>query len=338
MQSSDTKPAAHAWTMAMRPAAWLFASVRARCRYTLPGLWTALAFAALSFTPSLLPHPAAFQGLVAGVDGAIGYGLGVAGAWIWREYADRDAHHSSAQARRILAIVAPAVMLVAILLGMRWQRQSAALIGSAPESAASALLVPVVAVLVFVLLVAMGRTVRTAYRKLAGWLEQHMGRRAARATGVVVLTAALFLTFTGLAWNRGISALDGSLAVGDLTTPRDISKPTTELRSGGPGSMIPWDSMGRQGRIFVGEGPDAGQISEITGKPAVEPIRIFAGLSSAETTEKAAQLAVDDLVQRCPAAPRLDARDARPPPQPAATRVDRLLLEASTVSGRSPGR
>ncbi len=269
--------------------------MRSRCRYTLPGLWTALAFATLSFTPSLLPHPPAYQGVVAGVDGAIGYGLGVAGAWVWRQYADRDARRPSARARRILGIAAPAVLLVGILLGLRWQRQSAALIGTEPESVASALLVPVVGVLVFVVLVALGRTVRTAYRKLAGWLERHMGRRAARATGVVVLTGALFLGLTGVAWNWAISALDGSLAVGDLTTPRNVSKPTTELRSGSPGSLISWDSLGRQGRIFVAGGPDAEQISELTGKPAEEPIRIFAGVSSADTIEKSARLAVDDL-------------------------------------------
>lgn len=41
-------------------------------RYTVPGAWVALAFVCLSFTPSLLPRPAAFQGFVCGVNGAIG--------------------------------------------------------------------------------------------------------------------------------------------------------------------------------------------------------------------------------------------------------------------------
>ncbi len=274
---------------------WLVGSVCARCRYTLPGLWTALVFAALSFTPSLLPRPAAFQGLVGGVNAAIGYGLGVAGVWVWREYADRDVHRSSPRAWRSFAIAAPVVLLVAILLGMRWQRQSAELIGTAPEGFASALFVPVVGVLAFVALVALGRALRTAYLKLASWLERHMGHRAARATGVVVLVATLSLTVTGVLGNWVVGALDGSLAVGDLTTPREISEPTTELRSGGPQSLIPWDTMGRQGRIFVGEGPDAADISELTGRPAQEPIRIFAGTSSADTLEQQARLAVDDL-------------------------------------------
>jgi uncharacterized membrane protein len=252
-------------------------------------------FAALSFTPSLLPRPAAYQGFVAGVNAAIGYALGVMVAWVWREYADRDAHRSSSRARRAFAITAPLVLLVALLLGMRWQHQSSALIGTDPESVPAAVLIPIVGVLVFVVFVALGRTLRTAYQKLAAYLDRHMGHRAARATGIVVLAVALFLAATGLAWNWTVRALDGSLAVGDLTTPSGIIEPATGLRSGGPESLIPWDSMGRQGRIFVGEGPSAEDISDLTGTPALEPIRIYAGTGSADTIEAAARLAVDDL-------------------------------------------
>ena len=266
-----------------------------RFRYTLPGLWTALAFAVLSFTPSLLPRPAAFQGFVGGTNAAIGYGLGVAGAWVWREYADRDTRRSTARTRRAFAIAAPLVLLVAILVGRHWQRQSAALIGSEPESLVSALLVPIVGLLVFVTLVAIARGLRTWYRKIVSWLERHVGARAARATGVVVLTAALVLGATGVLWNWAINALDTTLAVGDLTTPRGITEPTTTLRSGGPGSLVDWDSMGREGRVFVGEGPDAEDISELTGAPAEEPIRVFTGTASADSSEEQAQLAVDDL-------------------------------------------
>ncbi len=50
---------------------------RRRFRYTLPGAWVAVAFACLSFTPSLVPRPGAFQGVVCGISAAIGYGLGV---------------------------------------------------------------------------------------------------------------------------------------------------------------------------------------------------------------------------------------------------------------------
>jgi uncharacterized membrane protein len=284
-----------AMDVGLRAGRRLTGSVKRRCRYTLPGLWTGLVFAVLSFTPSLLPRPATFQGAVAGIDAAIGYGLGVVGAWIWREYADRGTRPPTSRSWRVLGIAAAVLLVVAILLGMRWQRQSAALIGTDPEPGWGALVIPVVGALVFVVLVALARTVRTAYRRLTRRLQRYMGARAARATGLVLLTGFLVLAITGLAWSWTLDTLDSSLAVGDLTTPHDVSRPTTGLRSGGPGSLVSWDSLGRQGRIFVGEGPDAKDIEKLTDTPAQEPIRIFAGTGSAVGTEAGARLAVEDL-------------------------------------------
>src|SRR5215472_14991837 len=57
---------------------------------TLPGSWGALIFACLSFTPSLLPRGGLIQGVVCGITAALGYGLGVWAASIWRAFADRE--------------------------------------------------------------------------------------------------------------------------------------------------------------------------------------------------------------------------------------------------------
>ena len=185
--------------------------------------------------------------------------------------------------------------LVATLLGLHWQRQSAALIGTEPAGLWSLVVVPVVAALVFVALVALARALRTASRTLSSWLQRYMGPRAARATGLVLLGTLLFLAVTGLAWSWTISAVDSTLAVRDLTTPDDVVRPTTGLRSGGPGSLIPWDTQGIEGRIFTGGGPDAADITKLTRAPAQEPIRIFAGTGSADGSEAQARLAVRDL-------------------------------------------
>ena len=56
---------------------------------TLPGCWGALIAGCLSFTPSLLPRGGIVQGVIWGITAAIGYGLGVLAAWIWRAFADR---------------------------------------------------------------------------------------------------------------------------------------------------------------------------------------------------------------------------------------------------------
>ena len=56
-----------------------------------------------------------------------------------------------------------------------------------------------------------------------------------------------------------------------------------------------WDDLGREGRVFVGRGPAAEDIAAFTGEAAEDPIRIYAGIASAEDVEDRAALAVEDL-------------------------------------------
>lgn len=276
----------------------LVAAARSRLRYTLPGLWVALAFAMLSFTPSLLPRPAFFQGLVAGVDAAIGYGLGVLGAWIWREFADRPAREPSRRAWRVFGVSAVVGSLVAMLLGIRWHRQGAALVSIEPEPVwVTLVLVPPIALVLFVVLVGLGRAIRTGYRRLAGWLSRHMGARAARAVGLVVLVVGIGTLATGVLWDGAVKALDQAFSVADTQTPGRVTEPTTPLRSGSPESLVAWDTLGREGRVFVGRGLNAEEIGELTGAPALEPIRVYAGIDSADDPEERARLVVRDLAR-----------------------------------------
>jgi uncharacterized membrane protein len=71
--------------------------------------------------------------------------------------------------------------------------------------------------------------------------------------------------------------------------------PKSALRSGGPGSLVSWESLGHQGRLFVGNGPTVAQLTEFNKAPAMEPIRAYAGLGSAKGIRATAQLAADDL-------------------------------------------
>jgi uncharacterized membrane protein len=272
-------------------------SVYRRCRYELAGLWVALFFSLLSFTPSLLPRSPEFQGLLVGVNAAIGYGFGVLGAWVWREFADRDKLTLSIKSWRRFAVTATVTGVLALIIGERWQRQLRDLIGAPDDRLFGLLLIPIVALLVFVFIVAIARTLRTIYRRLAAWLEGKMGPRAARATGLIVLTLTVALVASGVVWDAVIRSSDASFAVRDLGTPGRVTKPTTSLRSGGPDSLIAWDELGREGRVFTGRGPDAAAISAWSGEEALEPIRTYAGTAAADSTEARADLVVRDLVR-----------------------------------------
>src|SRR5689334_2862326 len=88
---------------------------------TLPGCWGALIFACLSFTPSLLPRGGVVQGLVWGITAAIGYGLGVLAAWVWRAFADRDPRRPRRWAWLTFFITGGVLLAVAFGLGQYWQ-------------------------------------------------------------------------------------------------------------------------------------------------------------------------------------------------------------------------
>jgi uncharacterized membrane protein len=277
------------------PSPLTAAAGRRRFRYTLPGAWVALAFACLAFTPSLLPRSALLQGVVCGISAAIGYGVGVAGAWTWRAFADRDPRPVRPGAWRVFAISAGAALVLALGLGQWWQAQLRDLMGAPTPNLLLLPLLPLVAVALFTGLVALSRSLRGLYHRAAGRLRRWMGPRAARALGWVAVVVVTWLVASGLLLN-GLAALaDRSFSVRNSATAEGVKQPTSPLRSGGPGSLVSWESLGRQGRTIAGSGPSAAAIAAFTGSSAKEPIRAYAGTVSAEDVEARAELAVEDL-------------------------------------------
>ena len=122
-----------------------------------------------------------------------------------------------------------------------------------------------------------------------------MGERAARATGLVLLVGVSVLLVNGVLLDAAVRTADGIYSLRDQGTPGQVAEPTTPLRSGSPDSVVAWDDLGREGRVFVGRGPAADDIAAFTGEAAEDPIRIYAGIASAEDVEERATLAVDDL-------------------------------------------
>jgi uncharacterized membrane protein len=268
---------------------------RRRFRYTLPGAWVALVCACLAFTPSLLPRSALLQGVVCGISAAIGYGLGVAGAWTWRAFADRDPRPPRPGAWRVFAISAAVLLVVAIVLGQWWQAQIRDLMGAPTPNPLLLVLLPLAAAGLFTGLVALSRSLRGAYHRAAGRLRRWMGPRAARALGWVVVVVATWLVASGLLLNGLATLADRSFSVRNGTTAEGVTQPTSGLRSGGPGSLVSWESLGRQGRSIAGTGPSAAAIAAWSGSEATEPIRAYAGTVSAADVEARAELAVEDL-------------------------------------------
>ena len=262
---------------------------------TLPGCWGAIIFAALSFTPSLLPRGGVIQGVICGITAAIGYGLAVWAASIWRAFADRDPRQPRRWAWRTFFISAVVLFAVAFGLGQYWQYEIRKLMGVTEYNIPLAVASPFIAALFFCLFLLIGRGLRGLYRWVAKLLSRWIGSRAARGVGWVLVVGLTYLVVSGLLLQGFVNLMNAAYGTRDTKTAEGIHQPTTSLRSGGPGSLIPWDTLGWQGRNFIGKGPSTADIEKFTGHPATEPIRIYAGLASAKSAEAQAALAVKDL-------------------------------------------
>ncbi|TVR35650.1 MAG: hypothetical protein EA388_06450 [Nitriliruptor sp.] len=262
-----------------------------------PGAWGAVALGCLSMTPSLLPRGGVTQGIVAGISAAIGYGLGLLLAATWRAIADRDPRPNTLGAWRWFGVVAFITVLGVIVLGEHWQTRLRTLMGMPPDPSWRTLLLLSVAVVVFAVILSVSRTLRTASRRLTRLLQRRIGPRAARTLGWVVVTLVTYLLLTGVLLDASIAAADRAFSLRDTSTQEGVEPTQNVLRSGGPGSLVPWDSLGRQGRNFTTRGPSAADIAALWDGFAAEPIRAYAGMATADDVEERARLAVDDLAR-----------------------------------------
>ena len=79
------------------------------------------------------------------------------------------------------------------------------------------------------------------------------------------------------------------------TTRDGIHQPTQPERSGSPMSFAKWDTLGYEGRNFVATGPDVDALVRVNGHPAKEPIRVYAGLQTADTDAARMDVLVREL-------------------------------------------
>jgi uncharacterized membrane protein len=268
--------------------------------------FTGAAFAAiffcLSLTPSLLPRDWIMGGITGGINAAIGYGIGVLVAAMLR-VALRGRSWWPLPRRWRYGLRAGIVTLsigsslLMVIPAAAWQRRIAALMGIEGPATTGYLRTVAVALAVGGALVAAARLIRDVIKALARLIIRrlHVDDEVAMFIGTAIVVI-LMVTLVNGVLVRGL--LTGASAVfqpKNATTRPGIEQPQRSERAGSPASFAPWDSLGFQGRNFVGTGPDAAELTELNGRPAKEPIRIYAGLQSAPTAEARVSVLLSEL-------------------------------------------
>ena len=265
-------------------------------RYTFTGTAVGLLFLWLSMTPSLLPRGPMFQGIVSGAAGAIGYGLGVFGVWLARFMTSR---RNSPPAPRWAWPILVVIGLLGVVLGevyfRSWQDHVRDLMGVPRLQWYNYVQAAMLSIVVLFAFVEIGQLIGKLIRFLVRQLNRVAPPRVSFVAVVAIFLAVSIALLNGVVVRGIMDVLNKTFSRVNNELDPNHPAPTTTLRSGGPGSLASWESLGHQGRIFVRGGPTVAQLTAFNNAPATEPIRAYAGLQSADGIRATAELAAREL-------------------------------------------
>jgi uncharacterized membrane protein len=260
-------------------------------------------FFCLSLTPSLLPRDWLFQGLIGGLNASIGYAIGVMIGKVVHRFIIRDRTWWP-PAPRILSGMKVATVAVAIGASLLMlvpasasQRQVSALMGVQGPDTPAYLRTLGVSVLVGALCIGLSRIVIDAVKLLAlvfirRWRVQ---REVAMFIGASIVVVVLVMLINGVLYRGFLAGASRVFQPQNSATRDGVTQPRQPERSGSPMSFAPWDTLGYQGRNFVATGPDTDELVRVNGRPAKEPIRVYAGLQTADTDEARMDVVIREL-------------------------------------------
>jgi uncharacterized membrane protein len=269
---------------------------RRRRRPNWLGLVGALLAFGASITPSLLPRPWIFEGIICGIGAAIGYGVGLFISWFIRRFPGREPGPRAKRiAWRTLAILGPVLFVYWLLLGVGWQNEVRTLVGESDEGLSTALQVAVVAIPVMIVAVLVGRGFRLLFTWILGHLVRFLPHWLSATLAVAIIAAVVYVAVTGVLFRSFVAVMNNIYDGTNASTVEGIVQPTAATRSGSPASLARWETLGMEGRNFVARGPSVAQLTEFNRRPAQEPIRVYVGLDTAPTAAERAALAVKEL-------------------------------------------
>ena len=261
------------------------------------GMIPAALFFGISLTPSLMPRDPVMQGALGGIVAVLGYWLGSAAFWLWR-YLELPVTAPEHRTRLRLASLAVSVAIAVGFLwkAVGWQNATRAVMDMPPVDSSHPNTVAAIALVVFVLLVAVGRAFGFLLLRLQRLANRLLPRRLAIVLGFLAAAWLFWALIDGVLVRRFFEAADASFRAADELIEPEIPQPTDPMRTGSAASLVRWDEMGRWGRRFVTSVPTEQEIAAFTGT-AMEPIRVYVGRRSADTAQERADLALKELIR-----------------------------------------
>lgn len=271
-------------------------SARLWASFTYVGLIFATLFFAASLTPSLLPRIYIVQGIQSGFLLAVGYGVGVFVVWLWH-YLQLPEPNEKSQ-RICKQVITVCVAIVAVGFSWRatvWQNSIRDLMGMQPLESADPWRIAAIAICLGVALIGAARILWKSCELLSNKLNHILPPRIATILGTLIVAALFFLLANDVFAKLALHFADGVFLKLDEQADHGIEQPTDARASGSTDSLVPWDTIGHKGKLFITDGPTKEQISKFSGKSASRPLRVYVGLRSKESLKERATLALEEL-------------------------------------------
>lgn len=265
------------------------------------GLFFGAVYVLISMSASLLPRTWYYQGLITGLCWWAGYGLGVLLFWL--------AHHLarlaglrvylSARAIRWLRIGLPALFAVGIatatVANVRAQAHTASVVGLAPLSPLDWALALGLAAVIALSLLAVVRGLRRLRQALTDVVDHVLPKSVSAVLAAVVVVTGTAWVSDNVIFRRAMQVMAASAAQVNADNPSGRPAPTSPLRTGGPGSTEAYATLGFEGQMFVTSAPAESEIAAATGRPALDPIRAYAGRPDERSLTEVAAAVVAEL-------------------------------------------
>ena len=266
------------------------------------GVIAALAMYAVSVSPSLMARSWAWHAVASGILVACGYVAGV----VVQNVAQlvirltgltiRASEPVELGFRIGIGALFALWWLYAVIQSYRRARKAAALVNMPGETFGEYLLGTAGAVVVSWILLRIVGALNGLCWMLIASLDAHMPRPAAIVVSMVILFAIMFFLTSKVILRGGIGFFRRKAEQLNMRTARGIYQPVVPERSASPASSVTWESVGGQGRVFLGRGPSRLDIAQVCGGEAMEPIRVYSGMPTGGSgIEQAAATVVAEL-------------------------------------------
>ena len=269
-------------------------------RFTAPlssaGLVVGALFWLAALTPSLIPREGLIQGAIAGLAFAVGYGLAAGLVMLWAWLGLPVAQKRLLRHGWWLAAALAAILVVTgAVLARGWQNEVYRALGLPDVESVRPFTLLAAGLAVALVVIAAGRFLGALKDIYDAPLRRILPPRASLLAASLLAAWSFWAIGNGFLLDAILRGLDSAYRTVDSLIPPEEERPTDPLRTGSPASLLDWENLGREGRRHVLDAPAPADIERLIGRPAMEPLRVYVGATSAGTVEERAALALAEM-------------------------------------------